>query len=133
MKKLSTILLIYFISTYNLVANDPNDEVSISGYKVERRSEQLCKVNGNVWGNCAWTLKFNITNNSNYNIDNFCTVLELNEKKYRLCYSKKNKSNVSALGKKYIFINLNKYMGIDNNSERPNFKMISFKPNFKKT
>ena len=123
--------LIFFSSIFiNGNSKDINNDIKIADYKIERRNETLCKKNGDVWGNCSWTLKFNIKNNTSNNINSFCTILKSDKKKYNLCYSKKNKSDIKASKTRYIYINLKKHMGIKNDRKKPVLKMISFKPIF---
>lgn len=129
--KIVLIILSYFLTTTYLVSNDAY--ISVSYLKVMKRNEATCNRLGNIYDACQWMLKFKINNNTANNLNSFCSVIKINNGKYKLCGNKaKKKFHTAANESTTVLTNLSELIGYDNNSPKPKIKILSLKGKFSK-
>ncbi len=129
--KIILIALTYLLATNYLLSNDAN--ISLSNLKVMKRNKPTCARLGNVYDACQWMLKFKINNNTKNNLNSFCTIIEINKGKYKLCGNKAKKQFHTAANESTIVLtNLSKLIGYDNNDPKPKVKVLSLKGKFSK-
>ena len=129
--KIVLITLSYFLTTTYLVSNDAY--ISVSYLKVMKRNEATCNRLGNIYDACQWMLKFKINNNTANNLNSFCSVIKINNGKYKLCGNKAKKNFHTAANESTIVLtNLSELIGYDNNSPKPKIKILSLKGKFSK-
>ena len=129
--KIVLITLSYFLTTTYLVSNDAY--ISVSYLKVMKRNEATCNRLGNIYDACQWMLKFKINNNTANNLNSFCSVIKINNGKYKLCGNKaKKKFHTAANESTTVLTNLSELIGYDNNSPKPKIKILSLKGKFSK-
>ncbi len=130
MKIILTILIYLFAVNY-LLSNDTH--ISVSNVKVMKRSKPTCNRLGNVYDACQWMLKFKINNNTENNLTSFCSIIKINNSKYRLCGNKAKKNfHTAANNSTVVLTNLSELIGYANNSPKPKVKILSLKGKFSK-
>ena len=128
MKIIFTVIT-FFLSTTYLISND--NDISISNVKVMKRNKSSCDRLGNIYDACQWMLKFKINNNTNDDLISFCSVIEVNKKKYKLCGNKtKNKFHTKANNSTVILTNLSELINFNNDSPKPTVSFVSLNGKF---
>ena len=128
MKIIFTVITFFFSTTY-LVSSDT--DISISNVKVMKRNKASCDRIGNIYDACQWMLKFKINNNTNNDLISFCSVIKVNNKKYKLCGNKtKNKFHTKANKSTIILTNLSELINYNNDSPKPIVSFISLNTKF---
>ena len=129
--KIVLIILSYLLTITYLLSNDAN--VSISYLKVMKRNNATCDRLGNVYDACQWMLKFKINNNTAKNLTSFCSIIKINNRKYKLCGNKaKKKFHTAANDSTVVLTNLSELIGYDNDNLKPIVKVLSLKAKFSK-
>ena len=129
--KILLIILSYLLTITYLLSNDAN--VSISYLKVMKRNNATCDRLGNVYDACQWMLKFKINNNTEKNLTSFCSIIRINNGKYKLCGNKaKKKFHTAANDSTVVLTNLSELIGYDNDNLKPIVKVLSLKAKFSK-
>ena len=127
--KIIFILITFFLSTTYLMSNDT--DISISNVKVMKRNKPSCDRLGNIYDACQWMLKFKINNNTDNNLISFCSVIKVNEKKYKLCGNKtKNKFHTKANNSTVVLTNLSELISYNNKNPKPIVSFISLNGKF---
>ena len=76
-------------------------------------------------------LKFKINNNTEKNLTSFCSIIRINNGKYKLCGNKaKKKFHTAANDSTVVLTNLSELIGYDNDNLKPIVKILSLKANF---
>jgi len=129
--KIILYIFIYTLLSDLLLAKD--DYLSISNLKVVKRNKPSCDRLGNIYDSCQWMLKFTINNKTNRDLISFCSVIKVNEKKYKLCSGKNSKQyRTKAKDSKLILSNLSEMIGFDNNQPRPTVRIESISGKYSK-
>ena len=127
--KIFFVVITFFLSTTYLISSDT--DISISNVKVMKRNKPSCDRLGNVYDACQWMLKFKINNNTNDDLISFCSVIEVNKKKYKLCGNKtKNKFHTKANNSTVILTNLSELINFNNDSPKPTVSFVSLNGKF---
>ena len=129
--KIVLLILSYYLATSYLLSKDAY--ISVSNLEVMKRNKATCNRLGNVYDACQWMLKFKINNNTANNLNSFCSVIKINNGKYKLCGNKaKKKFHTAANESTTVLTNLSELIGYDNNSPKPKIKILSLKGKFSK-
>ena len=128
MKIILTIITL-FLSTSYLISSDT--EITISNVEVMKRNKPSCDRLGNVYDACQWMLKFKINNNTEDDLISFCSVIKVNNRKYKLCGNKtKKKFHTKANNSTIILTNLSELINYDNEKSKPIVSFISLNGKF---
>ncbi len=128
MKIIFTVITFFLPTTY-LISSDT--DISISNVKVMKRNKPSCDRLGNIYDACQWMLKFKINNNTNNDLISFCSVIKVNNKKYKLCGNKtKNKFHTKANNSTVILTNLSELINFNNDNPKPIVSFISLNGKF---
>ena len=127
--KIIIIVIAFFLSTTCLISNDA--DISISNVKVMKRNKPTCDRLGNIYDACQWMLKFKINNNNENDLISFCSVIKVNNRKYKLCGNKtKKKFHTKANNSTVILTNLSELINYDNEKSKPIVSFISLNGKF---
>ena len=127
--KIIIIVIAFFLSTTSLISNDA--DISISNVKVMKRNKPTCDRLGNIYDACQWMLKFKINNNTDNDLISFCSVIKVNNRKYKLCGNKtKKKFHTKANNSTVILTNLSELINYDNEKSKPIVSFISLNGKF---
>ena len=127
--KIIIIVIAFFLSTTCLISNDT--DISISSVKVMKRNKPTCDRLGNIYDACQWMLKFRINNNTEDNLISFCSVIKVNNRKYKLCGNKtKKKFHTKANNSTVVLTNLSELINYDNERPKPIVSFISLNGKF---
>ena len=127
--KIIIIVIAFFLSTTCLISNDA--DISISNVKVMKRNKPTCDRLGNIYDACQWMLKFKINNNTENDLISFCSVIKVNNRKYKLCGNKtKKKFHTKANNSTVILTNLSELINYDNEKPKPIVSFISLNGKF---
>ena len=114
-----------------LIAND--NFLSVKSLLVMKRNQPQCDRLGNIYDSCQWMLKFEVINNTSYNLKSFCSIIKINKKKYELCSQEySNSYYIKSKDSKVILSNLSKLIGYKNDDPKPVARIISIKGNYSK-
>ena len=129
--KILLIILSYLLAfTYS---HSTDDNISISYLKVMKRNKATCDRLGNIYDSCQWMLKFKINNDTANNLTSFCSIIKINNGKYKLCANKTKKSFHTAANESTIVLtNLSELIDYDNQNPKPKVKILSLKGKFSK-
>ena len=112
MKIIFTVITFFLPTTY-LISSDT--DISINNVKVMKRNKPTCDRLGNIYDACQWMLKFKINNNTKKDLISFCSVIKVNNKKYKLCGNKaKKKFHTKANNSTVVLTNLSELINYDN-------------------
>ena len=127
--KIIITVIAFFLSTTCLISNDA--DISISNVKVMKRNKPTCDRLGNIYDACQWMLKFKINNNNENDLISFCSVIKVNNRKYKLCGNKtKKKFHTKANNSTVILTNLSELINYDNEKSKPIVSFISLNGKF---
>ena len=127
--KIIIIVIAFFLSTTCLISNDA--DISISNVKVMKRNKPTCDRLGNIYDACQWMLKFKINNNTENDLISFCSVIKVNNRKYKLCGNKtKKKFHTKANNSTVILTNLSELINYNNENSKPIVSFISLNGKF---
>ena len=128
------ILLFILISLYalsNVVSDDKY--LSITNLMVVKRNKASCQRLGNIYDACQWMLKFTLNNKTSNNLISFCSVIKINDEKYKLCSNKLSKKYYTAANKsKIVLTNLSELIGYENDNAKPRVRISELKGKFSK-
>ena len=128
MKIIITVTAFFLLTTY-LISKDA--DISISSVKVMKRNKPTCDRLGNIYDACQWMLKFKINNNTENDLISFCSVIKVNNRKYKLCGNKtKKKFHTKANNSTVILTNLSELINYDNEKSKPIVSFISLNGKF---
>ena len=122
-------VIIFFLSTTYLISSDT--DISIKNVKVMKRNKPTCDRLGNIYDACQWMLKFKINNNTKKDLISFCSVIKVNNKKYKLCGNKaKKKFHTKANNSTVVLTNLSELINYDNEKPKPIVSFIALNGKF---
>ena len=122
-------VITFFLSTTYLISSDT--DITISNVKVMKRNKPSCDRLGNIYDACQWMLKFKINNNTENDLISFCSVIKVNNRKYKLCGNKtKKKFHTKANNSTVILTNLSELINYENEKSKPIISFISLNGNF---
>ena len=120
------LIIVLFLQSFNsLVSND--EFILISNLQVMKRNKPTCYRLGNIYDACQWMLKFKLINNTKKNLISFCSIIKINEEKYKLCGNKKKTIHTAAKSSSTVLINLSQLINYDNDNPKPNIIITSLK------
>lgn len=127
--KVFLFFIVFFFSTNILVSND--NQLSISNLEVMKRNKPSCDRLGNIYDACQWMVRFTINNKTNNNLLSFCSLIKINDNKYKLCGNKMSKKyHTGAKKKNVILTNLSKLIDYKNDDPKPTVRILTLRGNF---
>ena len=128
------IFLIVFIYIFNLnLIFSSDNHLSISSLEVKKRNKPSCDRLGNIYDACQWMLKFTLNNKTEKNLTSFCSIIKIDDNKYKLCGNKQSDAyHTKAKKSKVILTNLSKLIGYKNDDPKPTVRVLYLKGKFSK-
>ena len=126
---LLTFLSLNFTRSYTK-AEDKN-YASFKIEKIKKRNRPGCDRLGNVYGYCEWIAFLKVTNYTERKISYFCSVINIDNKNYELCFGKNDGKYIVKANKDKIFLlNLKKLISYPNKNSYPSIKLMSHRLSF---
>jgi len=122
-------LILIYLGTIDVVVSK-DKSLQVKELLVMKRNKPQCDRLGNVYDACQWMLKFTLINNTKNSLRSFCSVLQIEEKKYELC--SRDKYYIKPKDKKVILSNLSELISYKNDDPRPFIRIISIKGKYVK-
>mgnify|MGYP001245216163 CR=1 FL=1 len=126
------ILISLFIFNFTSFSIAETNSLIIKKLSVVKRNKPGCYRLGNIYGYCQWMVKLTLRNKSEKSLNSFCSILNVNKKRYEICYGiNSSKTLIKANKDKTILINLKDLINYDNDAEMPNVYINNVKAKFK--
>ena len=126
------ILISLFIFNFTSFSIAETNSLIIKKLSVVKRNKPGCYRLGNIYGYCQWMVKLTLRNRSEKPLNSFCSILNVNKKRYEICYGiNSSKTLIKANKDKTILINLKDLINYDNDAEMPNVYINNVKAKFK--